>query len=95
MEYTCANILFTAQRLGAKSLSIPALSCGESGFSRKKCARILYKSIIKYQQGTLEDEQQVEEQGFTEKVRVVRLVHRRRDNVELFQKELDDIICAL
>lgn len=48
MEYSVNNILTQAEELECKSLSIPAISTGSFGFPRKKCAQVMFKTVIDF-----------------------------------------------
>ena len=52
LEFAAHNFLSKANDLKCESLSIPAISCGEHGFSKKLCSMILYQAIQMFQQGT-------------------------------------------
>lgn len=50
LEYATQSSLHKANELACESISIPALSCGNFGFPKGVCARILLRSIGEFQQ---------------------------------------------
>ena len=45
LGYATQSSLLKANELGCESISVPALSCGNFGFPKGVCARILLRSI--------------------------------------------------
>lgn len=95
MYYTAKNILLTAHGLGCKSISIPALSCGEKGFPRKTCAEILLKCSLEYSRGLYDADLSVLESGQNSGIELVRLIQRRQEAVDEFLEVFNEFIEAL
>ena len=48
MEYSISNVLSQAEELECTSVSLPAISTGSLGFPKKKCAQILFQTVINF-----------------------------------------------
>ena len=51
LTFTARNFFIQAAHYKCNSLAVPAISCGEYGFSVKTCAKLLFDSIKMFQMG--------------------------------------------
>lgn len=54
IERTTANVLRTADELGAESVALPAFGTGVGGFPVTECARIMVEAVRAHEPGTLQ-----------------------------------------
>lgn len=80
LEKTIHNVLNKAVKMKAKSISLPAVSCGIFNFPREKCAEIMLQVILEH----------VMEGNST--LRMIRLVNQDTPTILYFEKEYDQIL---
>ena len=48
LQKTIENVMKKAMELEAKTIALPAISCGIFGFDKKLGAKVIYETVLKY-----------------------------------------------